>query len=140
MGFAGGLAACLLINLTARRDSPGDFMAARVIYGSVAQYVVVPSMAVVVVSGLIALAATRAFMDSGWAWLKALLGLLVFEATLVIVGSNRDAITRALAAPDSSVLDALLRAERNTLLLLIALSAVNVVLAIWRPKLVYTVR
>ena len=140
MGFGGGLAVCLLINLTARRDLPGEFMAARHVYDAMAQYVVIPSMVVVVATGLIALAATRGFMDSGWAWVKALLGLSVFEATLVIVGSSHHDIEQALAASDSSVLEGLLRSERNTLLLLIAVTIVNVVLAVWRPSLTYKVR
>jgi uncharacterized membrane protein len=140
MGFGGGLAVCLLINLTANRDSAGEFIAARHVYASIAHYVVIPSMVVVVASGLVALAATRGFMDSGWAWVKALLGLSVFEATLVIVGSSGHQIELALAAPDSAVLDAMLRSERNTLLLLLAVTAANVVLAVWRPRLTYRVR
>lgn len=140
MGFGGGLAVCLLINVGTRRDSPGEFMAARHVYASIAHYVVIPSMVVVVASGLVALAATRGFMDSGWAWVKALLGLSVFEATLVIVGSSRRGVELALAASDSAALDALLRSERNTLLLLIAVTVANVVLAVWRPRLTYQVR
>lgn len=95
-------------------------------------------MAVVVVSGLLALAATRGYLDAGWAWLKALLGLSVFEATLVVVGSAQRQAELLAAAPDQ--LDALLRAERHTLVLLIGLSIVNVVLAVWRPKLAWRVR
>jgi hypothetical protein len=140
IGFGGGLAVCLLINLTAKRVSHDEFLAARHVYALIAQYIVIPSMVFVVVSGLVALAATRGFMESGWAWVKALLGLSVFEATLVIVGSSRHESDLALAASDSTVLDALLRSERNTLLLLIAVTVVNVVLAIWRPRLTYQVR
>jgi len=140
IGFGGGLAVCLLINLTAERSVPGEFMAARHVYASIAQYIVIPSMVIVVASGLIALAATRGFMDSGWAWVKALLGLSVFEATLVLVGSSRHETELALAASNSAVLDALLRSERNTLLLLIAVTVANVVLAVWRPALTYKVR
>jgi uncharacterized membrane protein len=140
IGFGGGLAVCLLINVSAKRALPDEFMAARHVYASVAQYIVIPSMVIVVASGLIALAATRGFMDSGWAWVKALLGLSVFEATLMFVGSSRHAAEIALAASDSAVLDALLRSERNTLLLLIVVTVVNVVLAVWRPSLVYKVR
>ena len=140
IGFGGGLAVCLLINLTAPRALPGEFMAARQVYAAIAHYIVIPSMAIVVLSGLIALAATRGFMDSGWAWVKALLGLSVFEATLVIVGSSSHEAELALAASNSAMLDAFLRSERNTLLLLIAVTVANVVLAVWRPRLVYTVR
>jgi hypothetical protein len=140
IGFGGGLAVCLLINLTAKPALPAEFMAARHLYASIAQYIVIPSMAIVVVSGLIALAATRGFIDSGWAWVKALLGLSVFEATLVIVGSSRRETELALVVSDTSMIDAMLRSERNTLLLLIAVTVVNVVLAVWRPRLMYKVR
>ena len=140
IGFGGGLAVCLLINLTAKRHSPDEFMAARHVYASIAQYIVIPSMVIVVASGLIALAATRGFMDSGWAWVKALLGLSVFEATLVIVGSSTHEAELALLTSDSAVLDSMLRSERNILLLLIAVTIVNVVMAVWRPTLMYKVR
>jgi hypothetical protein len=140
IGFGGGLAACLVINLVANRASPVEFAVARHVFAAIAQYVLVPSMAIVVASGLIALAATRGYQDAGWAWLKALLGLSVFEATLLIVGSSRKQAELTAAASDPSLLDALLRSERNTLWLLIALSVANVVLAVWRPRLMVKVR
>jgi hypothetical protein len=140
IGFGGALAACLVINLVANRVSSAQFSALRHAFAAIAQYLLIPSMAVVVVSGLIALAATRAYMDAGWAWLKALLGLSVFEATLVIVGASGKEGEFAAAAANPAVLDALLRAERNTLLLLIALSIANVVLAVWRPRLMVKIR
>ena len=140
IAFGGALAACLVINGAADRASPMEFAVARTLFAAIAQYVLIPSMAVVVVSGLISLAATRAYMDAGWAWLKALLGLSVFEATLLVVGSGRQQAELAAAATDPAVLDTLLRSERNTLWLLLVLSAVNVVLAVWRPKLRVTVR
>lgn len=140
IGFGGALAACLVINLVANRSSPVEFAAARNAFAAIAQYLLVPSMAVVVVSGLVALAATRAYLDAGWAWLKALLGLSVFEATLVIVGSSSKQAELVAAATDPTLLDALLRSERNTLWLLIVLSTANVVLAVWRPRLTVKVR
>lgn len=142
IAFGGGLAACLVIHLTTDVASPVDFLAARQLFAAIARYVLVPSMAVVVVSGLIALAATRAYLDAGWAWLKALLGLTVFEATLLVVGSSsRHAeVAAAAAAGDMATLLPLLRSERITLWLLIALIVVNVVLAVWRPRLMVKVR
>ena len=61
--------------------------------------------------------------------------LTAFQATLLVVGSGRQHDELAAAATDAALLDALLRSERNTLWLLLALSAVNVVLAVWRPRL-----
>lgn len=139
IGYGGGLAACLLMNQVANRASPAEFAAARHTFSTIAQYLLFPSMAIVVMSGLIALMATRAYMDASWAWLKALLGLSVFEATLMIVGSSRKQADVMAAAADPTLLEALLRSERNTILLLIVLTAANVVLAVWRPRLTMTV-
>ena len=140
ISFGGGLAACLVINLAANRASPAEFTAARHAFAAIAQYLLIPSMAIVVISGLVALVATQAYKDAGWAWVKALLGLSVFEATLVIVGSSSKQADVIAAAADPAVLDALLRSERNTLWLLIALSVANVALAVWRPRLTVKVR
>jgi hypothetical protein len=140
IAYGGSLVACLVINGIANRTSPAEFAAARQAFAAIAKYVLIPSMAVVVVSGLIALAATRGYLDAGWAWLKALLGLSVFEATLVIVGSSAKQAEVIAALADPATLDALLRAERNTLWLLVVLSVVNVVLAVWRPRLTWKVR
>lgn len=133
IGFGGALAACLVINL--KHTAFADPAAARQVFAAIAQYVLLPSMVVVVVSGLIALAATHSYQSAGWAWAKALLGLSVFEATLLIGGSGRRLAELASSATDANLLATLLRSERNTLWLLIAVSVVNVVLAVWRPRL-----
>lgn len=141
IGFGGGLAACLLINGLADPASPAAFAVARQLFAAIANALLVPSMAVVVVSGLLALAATRAYLDAGWAWLKALLGITVFEATLMVVGSgSRHAELLAATTADPAAVQALLRSERYTLWLLLALCVVNVVLAVWRPRLLWRVR
>jgi len=85
IGGGDGLAACLVIGLTANTASPAEFAAAR---QAIARYVLVPSLAVVLMTGMLAIAATRAYHDAGWAWVKALLGLSVFEATLLTVGAS----------------------------------------------------
>jgi len=140
IGFGGALASCLIINMVANRTSPAEFEASRRLFAAIAQYLLVPSMAVVVVSGLIALAATRAYMEAGWAWLKALLGLSVFEATLLVVGSSQHPVELVASAATPGVIDAMLRSERNSLWLLVAVCAANVVLAVWRPRLAVKVR
>lgn len=144
IGFGGGLAACLVINVTANRASAAEFATARQLFAAIAQYALIPSMAVVVVSGLIAMAATRGYHDAGWAWVKAVLGISVFVGTVRLVGSGSAqadiAAAAAAATTDPSLLDAMLRSERNMLWLLIALCVVNVVLAVGRPRMMITVR
>ncbi len=140
IGYGGALAACLVIDHVAVRGSAPELLAARRAFAAIAQYVLLPSMAIVVVSGLLAMLATRAYLDAVWAWVKALLGLSVFEATLLVVGSGQKQAELAAAVVDPAKLDALLRAERGTLWLLLAVSVANVVLAVWRPRLTVRVR
>jgi hypothetical protein len=139
-GSGGGLAACLIIGATANTASPAEFAAARQLIAAIAHYLLLPSLAVVLVTGMLAIAATRAFHDAGWAWVKALLGLSVFEATLVTIGASSRQAELAAAGADPSLLASLLHSERNTLLLLLALTVANVVLAVWRPRLVVKIR
>lgn len=136
-GFGGGLLACLVINLAADRAVAAEFAAARELFAAIAGYVLIPSMGMVVLSGLFALAATRGYMSARWAWLKALLGLGLFEATLIVVGSGQrhDEVVAAATGADPAAVESLLRSERYTLIFLLALSVVNVVLAVWRPRL-----
>jgi len=140
IGFGGALAACLVINQVAGRSSPAEFAAARHAYAAITQYILLPAMTIVVMSGMVALVSTRAYIDASWAWLKALLGLSVFEATLTVVGSGSRQAEVIAAAGDPNLLAALLRSERNTLWLLLALVVANVVLAIGKPKFTVTVR
>ena len=140
ISFGGGLVACLVINLMANRASPSEFASARHLFAAIAQYVLIPSMAVVVVSGLVAMMATRGYQDAGWAWVKAALGVTVFAATCMVVGASTQQAELAVAAADPGLLAAMLRSERNLLWLLILLCVVNVVLAVWRPKMMIKIR
>ena len=140
ISFGGGLVACLVINLVANRAPSVEFAAARQVFTAIAQYVLIPSMAVVVVSGLIAMAATRSYQDAGWAWVKAVLGISVFVATVRVVGGGNSQAELAAVATDPSVIEAMLHSERNMLWVLIALCVVNVLLAVWRPKMTIKIR
>ena len=72
IGVGGGLAACLVVGATANAASPQDLSAARQAIAAIARYLLVPSLAAVLITGLLAIAATPAYRDAGWAWLKAL--------------------------------------------------------------------
>jgi divalent metal cation (Fe/Co/Zn/Cd) transporter len=107
------------------------------------QWLLVPSLLIVLVSGLLAIAATEAYKNAGWAWVKALTGILMFEGTLLtVVSSGRQAaeITTAAAASGASAessarLAELLRTEWGGLWIMLGLCLANIVLAIWRPRL-----
>ncbi len=56
------------------------------------------------------------------------------------VGASVRQAELAAAAADPGLLASMLHSERNTLLLLIASSVANVVLAVWRPRLTVKMR
>ena len=139
VGVMGSFAACLVLVATAPSQPPAAYAAVRHGSAAIAQWLLVPSLGLVLVSGLLALAINKAYHDAGWAWLKALLGIGMFEGTLLTVGASarRAADLSAMAAsgaPDPAQLAEVLRTEWGGLWLLLSLALANIVLAVWRPK------
>ncbi len=140
-GTAGGLAAVMLI-LT-YGPPPGDIDAYAALRQSVlvlSGWIVAPGTALVVLSGLLALAAHGPFRRARWVWVKLGAGIVVAALTLVSVGATSrraaDAASRA-AAGEISLADL-----QNTIndpwlawWLLLCLATTNVVMAVWRPRL-----
>jgi hypothetical protein len=82
----------------------------------------------------------RAFHNAGWAWVKLLSGVLVFEGSLQgIIGPLRQEAERSAAAlagnGTAAGLAGTLGPERNTLIVLILVATLNVALGVWRPRL-----
>ena len=135
----GSLTTCLVLVMTAPTAPLSAYAATRIGIAAVARLLLVPSLAMVLLSGLLAMVANRNYIDATWAWIKALLGLTMFEGTLVSVGASarRAAELATLAAggsPDPVALGEVLRTERGGLWLMIALSLANIVLGVWRPR------
>ena len=137
-----GAIACLLVLL---RDAPPStslaaYASARAAMDAIASWVFLPSLGVTLIAGLVAIAYSRAYHNAGWAWTKALSGVLLFESGFVgVVGPMRQEAERSAAAlagqADAATLAASLAAERNTLWILLAVSVFNVAFGIWRPRL-----
>jgi hypothetical protein len=139
VGVLGSLASCLVLVATAPTHSPVGYAAVRESIAALAKWLLVPSLGVVLVSGLLAIAANRAFHNAGWAWVKALLGISMFEGTLLTISASarRAADLAALAASgqaDPAQLAAVVRTDWGGLWLLISLSVANILLAVWRPR------
>jgi hypothetical protein len=138
-GVIGCFAACIVLIVTAPVQSPVAYAAVRQGIAAIMRWLLVPSLAVVLISGLLAIAANRAYANAGWAWVKALLGVTMFEGTLLTVGASarRAAdLSAAVAAghADPAELAQMAHGEWSTLWLLLSLSLVNVLLAVWRPR------
>jgi len=140
IGVLGSLAACIVLVATAPPpESLAGYAAVRVGIAALARWLLVPSLALVTASGLLAIVVNRAYVDAGWAWLKAVLGISAFLGTLLTVaGSARHAAVLATLAAagsaDRAGLALALRAEWGALWTLLALALVNVGLGVWRPR------
>lgn len=113
-GIIGSIAACLVLAARTFNSPLAEHIAARQDIADIARWVMLPSMVVVLISGLLAMAATSAYLDAVWVWIKAALGISVFEGTLVFVGHAAHQVA--------------------TLWLLMGVALINVVLSVWRPR------
>jgi len=139
IGVIGSLAAYLVLVWTADFGSPVEYAAVRRGIDAVCKWILMPSLAVVLISGLLAIVATRSYMDARWAWIKALLGISMFEGTLgaVVTNARRGAQLSAKVAQgnaDPQILADVVRSEWMGVWTIMALAIANVVLGIWRPR------
>jgi hypothetical protein len=139
VGVLGSLAACVVLVATAPTDSLVGYAAVRQGIAEISTWLLVPSLAITLITGLAAIAANDVYINAGWAWAKALLGISMFEGTLLTIGGSarRAAELSALAAEgqgDPAMLAEVIRTEWGGLWIMIALSIANIVLAVWRPR------
>lgn len=140
IGVMGALATHLVLVVAAADGTPAQAAAIREAIVLVTRWLLLPSLLVVLVTGLLSMAVHRPFLDARWAWFKALLGLAMFEGTLGAVQSNARRLAELSAGAlegrvDPAHMDEALRGEWTGLWTIMALSIANVALAVWRPKL-----
>ncbi len=144
MGAIGlmGAMACLLVmlSLAPPPTALAGYALMRGAMGAVATWIFLPSLALTLIPGLLAIALNRAYQRAGWAWVKLATGILVFEGGFAGVQSPmQDEARRSAAALagrlDPATLATSLGPERNTLWVLLAIATANVVLGIWRPRI-----
>ena len=141
IGLMGAMASLLvLLSLTPPPTALAGYAQMRGAMGAIASWIFLPSFALTLIAGLLAIALNRAYHAAGWAWLKAATGILIFEGGFVYVQGPMQAeaerSARALAGTfDPAMLGGALGPERNTLWVLLAIATANVVLGIWRPRL-----
>ncbi len=145
VGVMGSIAASIVLLLTAPKESLVGYAAVQQGIAAIAKWLLVPSLAIVLVSGMLAIAATEAYKNAAWAWVKALLGISVFEGTLLTVSANARQAAElsaqaAVGQGDAAQLAQALHTEWGGLWILMAVSFVNILLAVWRPRLVRPAR
>ncbi len=139
-GIIGGLFAYMLLLVAAPQGTPVAYADLRGNIALISNVILVPSLGIALVSGLLAMAVHRPFLDKRWAWVKAAMGILMFKAVLTVVGSKADyaaALSAKIVAgtAPADALETALAHEWQALWTVLALSVANVVLGVWRPRL-----
>ena len=139
-GMIGGLLAYGVLLVYAPQDTLARYADMRQSIMHVSNYVLLPSLAIALVTGLLSMAVHPPFQEKRWAWMKALLGIGMFEATLGIIGSKADYAAKisakiASGEAEAALLKSALATEWSSLFAIMALSIANVVLGVWRPAL-----
>ena len=138
-GLTGAIAALAIVILAPASFGAAGDVSVMVAMAKIAAWIVGPSMVLTVVSGLLAIVATPAFQEAGWVWVKAATGILILEGSLHVLGPIQEGAKRAADAlagsQDPASVANLLKAEANTLLLLLGVSVANIALGVWRPRL-----
>lgn len=140
IGLAGGLGTFMMMLAFGPEPSVSpEYAALRDTAAQVSKWLILPSMLLCLTSGLLAMAVHYPFFDMGWVWVKALLGLLVFEASLGSIdgpAKSAAAATAKLQLGEMSAADMMARIDDKWIAwwILMAIFAVNVILAIWRPR------
>jgi uncharacterized membrane protein len=144
MGAIGlmGAMACLLVlfGLTPSPASLSEYAPMRAAMGAIASLIFMPSMALTLIAGLLAMAVNRGYHNAGWAWVKLFSGLLVFEWGLASIQGpmqqEAELSARAMAHEiDPASLGVSLGAEWKSLWIMMAIATANVILGVWRPRL-----
>lgn len=139
-GLIGGLLAYMVILLSAPQETPQAYADMRVTIAVLSNYVLLPSLAIGLVSGLLSMAAHRPYTEKAWAWIKAATGILMFKGVLTIVGAKADyaaSVSERIASGELQVdvLEKALAYEWQALITIFAISVINIVLGVWRPNI-----
>lgn len=139
IGMMGGYLAFLVLIHAAERRPPLEGIVLRQAIETLFAALVIPSVAVTLVSGLLSMAAHRPFINAGWVWLKLATTVLALEGSFGMHSRAREMTKLYAAAATGSEaareLASLAGREKGALATLLVIAGANVVLGVWRPKL-----
>lgn len=138
-GLVGGLVAYMILLVASPVGTPEAMVQLRAEIAAVSNYLLLPSLGLALVSGLLSMIVHRPFLDQGWVWVKAGLGLLMFKGTLTIIGAKANyaaTLTERIARGEApaDALNNILTLEWWTLVTVLAVAVANYVLGVWRPS------
>ncbi|MCW2306779.1 hypothetical protein M2319_001101 [Rhodobium gokarnense] len=138
-GMVGALAGHMAVLASGPAETAAEFAAGREIIATLGNYILFPSVGIILVSGLLSFAAHPPFQKARWSIYKLLLGLGVFEGSVALIQTKANYGTKVAAqvVAGTAPLEAYaagLSKEWALLWALMALCIVNIVLGVWRPR------
>ena len=138
-GLIGGLLVYMIVLGLVPQDTPADFVGARRIIGLLGTYILLPSMGACLATGLMSISVHRPFQELRWVWVKAALGIGMFEGTLGLQSKASHAVGLSEALVEGKTTAAAVAAELSSewylLAAIMTLAIANIVLGVWRPVL-----
>lgn len=140
-GLIGGLFAYFFLIPVGTGLAPAELARTRGLIATLCNWALLPSLAIALVSGLIAMVAHTPFLDKGWVWIKALMGILMFKGVLLLVVAEANhAAAAAARMAETGAAEPLFTsvhyAEGWAVGVVLALSIANVIFGVWRPRIV----
>jgi hypothetical protein len=140
VGFMGSLACLLVLEyMVPPPSSLASYALIRGAMGMIANWVFFPSFFLTLVPGLLAFAVTPAFLNAGWAWIKAASGILIFAGGLHALAPIQDEARLSAEAVagrlDPARLEGVSHGTTATMWVLLVVATANVVLGIWRKRI-----
>jgi hypothetical protein len=138
-GLIGALCGNIVVLIFTPQATAQSYADMRQTIHALSAYMLLPSLWIALLTGLLAMMVHKPFLDLRWVWIKAFLGLTLFEGTLAIVQSKAKAALEeaeriAAGAGDPASLASIIANEWMSLYAILALSTAQIALGIWRPR------
>jgi hypothetical protein len=143
--FSGSLMVSLVLADSAEGVTAAGLASVRRSIAVVGDAVVVPSLIVLLVTGMLLVVARPNLIHARWVWAKAVLGTTAAAIALfVVLPAERHAAIAAnegsLGAPSLELMQRALQSELLGTIVTLALVLLAVLVAVWRPRLGATMR
>jgi len=135
IGVTGAIATFLVLRAQGPAAGHSGYVEVRHGIDAAYRWLAVPSLVVCVLSGLLSMVVHRPYWNAVWAWLKAATTAALLGLTLRMQSVARDITSPEVLGHPAELLDSL-ATERKGLWMLLVVLLINVVLGIYRPRLV----
>jgi hypothetical protein len=139
VGIAGGIVVSLLLVDTIDATSPSGAASMRTAIGLIASAVVVPSLVVLLLTGMLLVVARPHLIGARWVWAKAALGLTL--GGVVLLALQPAVLAAAAMARDGALgeraigsLQDVVAREHTAAIAALAIIVISMIVAIWRPR------